>query len=58
LSFTEAEFMATCDVGRMILLVHRVLLDLNVSQEAATIAYIDNNGCIAMGNAQKPTTKT
>ena len=31
---------------------------LNIPQEAATVAYEDNNGCTAMGNAQKPTSRT
>jgi hypothetical protein len=55
---TEAEFMAACDVGRMALFVRSILWDLDIPQEAATIAYEDNDGCTAMGNAQKPTTRT
>ncbi len=39
-------------------LVRSILWDLDVPQEAATIAYEDNNGCAAMGNGQKPTPKT
>jgi hypothetical protein len=58
LSSTEAEFMAACDVGRMCLFVRSILWDLDVPQEAATVAYEDNDGCTAMGNAQKPTTRT
>ena len=58
LSSTEAEFMAACNVGRMCLFVRSILWDLNIPQEAATIAYGDNDGCTAMGNAQKPTTRT
>jgi hypothetical protein len=58
LSTTEAEFMAACDVGCMSLFVRSILWDLDVPQEAATIAYEDNNGCTAMGNAQKPTART
>ena len=50
--------MAACDVGRMSLFVRSILWDLDVPQEAATIAYEDNDGCTAMGNAQKPTTRT
>jgi hypothetical protein len=30
----------------------------SISQEAATVAYEDNDGCTAMGNAQKPTPRT
>ena len=58
LSSTEAEFMAACDVGRMCLFIRSILWDLDIPQEAATIAYEDNNGCTAMGNAQKPTART
>ena len=50
--------MAACDVGRMSLYVRSILWDLDVPQEAATVAYEDNDGCTAMGNAQKPTTRT
>jgi hypothetical protein len=55
LSSTEAEFMAAYNVGRMSLFVCSILWDLDIPQEAATIAYKDNDGCTAMGNAQKPT---
>ncbi len=58
LSSTEAEFMAACDVGRISLFIRSVLWDLDIPQEAATVAYEDNDGCTAMGNAQKPTTRT
>jgi hypothetical protein len=57
-SSTEAEFMAAYDTGKMILFVRSVLWDLGVPQEAATVLYEDNVACTAMGNAQKPTTRT
>ena len=57
-SSTEAEFMAAYDTGKMILFIRSVLWDLHVPQEAATILFEDNDGCTAMGNAQKPTTRT
>jgi hypothetical protein len=57
-SSTEAEFMAACDTGKMILFVRSILWDLNIPQEAATLLYKDNNACTAMGNAQKPTLRT
>jgi hypothetical protein len=57
LSTTEAEFMAACDVSCMSLFVQSILWDLNIPQDA-TIAYEDNDGCTAMGNAQKPTAHT
>ena len=50
--------MAACNVGRMSLYVRSILWDLDVPQEAATVTYEDNDGCTAMGNAQKPTTRT
>jgi hypothetical protein len=58
LSTTKAEFTVACDIGRMSLFVRSILWDLDVPQEAATIAYKDNDGCTAMGNAQKPTART
>jgi len=57
-SSTEAEFMAAYDTGKMILFIRSVLWDLDIPQEAATILYEDNDGCTAMGNAQKPTPRT
>jgi hypothetical protein len=54
----EAEFMAACDTAKMILFVWSVLWDLCIPQEAATMLYEDNDGCTAMGNAQKPTSRT
>jgi hypothetical protein len=57
-SSTEVEFMATYDTGKMILFVRSVLWDLNIPQEAATLLYEDNEGCTAIGNAQKPTQQT
>jgi hypothetical protein len=50
--------MAACNVGCMSLFVHSILWDLDVPQEASTIAYKDNDGCTVMGNAQKPTART
>jgi hypothetical protein len=55
LSSTEAEFMVANDVGCMSLFVRSILCDLDIPQEAAIIAYEDNDGCTAMGNVQKPT---
>ncbi len=50
--------MAACDNGRMSLFFRSILWDLDIPQEAVTITYEDNNGCTAMGNAQKTTTRT
>jgi hypothetical protein len=58
LSSTKAEFMAACDVGCMCFFVRSILWDLDVPQEAATIAYKDNDECTSMANAQKPMPRT
>jgi hypothetical protein len=58
LSSTKAKLMAACNVGRMSLFLRSILWDLDIPQEAATIAYEDNDGCTAMGHAQKPTART
>jgi hypothetical protein len=50
--------MAAYDTSKIILFVRSFLWDLNIPQEAATLLYEDNNGCTAMGNAQKPTPRT
>ena len=43
----------------MTLFVRSILVwDLDIPQEAATVAYEDNDGCTAMGNAQKRTPRT
>ena len=58
LSSTEAEFMAACDAGKMILFIRSIMWDLGIPQQAATILYEDNDACTAMANAQKPTSQT
>jgi hypothetical protein len=50
--------MAAYDTGKMILFVRSVMWDLKIPPEAATVMYEDNDACTAMGNAQKPTTRT
>jgi hypothetical protein len=54
-SSTEAEFMGASDFGQLILFIRSVLWDIGVPQAAASILYEDNNACIAMAMAQKPT---
>jgi hypothetical protein len=51
----EAEFMGASDYGCMILFVRSILWNIKLPQEAETILYKDNNACIAMAMAQKPT---
>jgi hypothetical protein len=58
LSSNKAKFMAACNVRRICLFVRSILWDLDILQEAATIAYKDNDGFTAMGNAQKTTSRT
>jgi hypothetical protein len=58
LSSTEAEFMAACDAGKMMLFIRSILWDLNIPQKAASVLYEDNDACTAMANAQKPTMRT
>ena len=50
LSSMDVKSMAVCDIGRMCLYTQSVLWDLDILQEAATIAYKDNDRCMAMGN--------
>jgi hypothetical protein len=50
--------MAAYDTGKMILFIRSVLWDLSIPQEVAMVLFEDNDGCTAMGNAQKPTSKT
>ena len=57
-SSTEAEFISAADAGKMILFLRSILYDLGIPQEAASILYEDNEGCIAMANAGKPTSRT
>ena len=57
-STTEAEFTAACDAGKAIMYIRSILDEIDVPQESATALYIDNNGALLMGNAQKPTRRT
>ena len=50
--------MAAYDTRKMILFIQSVLWDLHVPQEAATVLFKDNDSYTAMGNAQKPTSRT
>jgi hypothetical protein len=54
-SSTEAEFVAACDAGKMILFFRSLLDDLGYEQPQATTLYEDNNGALMMANAQQPT---
>jgi len=39
---TEAEFVAACDAGKLILSFQSLLADLNLAQQDATIMFEDN----------------
>ena len=55
LSFTEAEFNATVEVGKYILYVRTILKEIELEQIQATTLYKDNQGALLMANAQQPT---
>jgi hypothetical protein len=46
-SLTEAKFIATYDTGKMILFIRNILWNLHIPQEAATVLFEDNDGCVA-----------
>jgi hypothetical protein len=54
-SSTEAEFVAACDAGKMILFFRPLLDDLGYEQPHATTLY---NSAMMMANAQQPTKRT
>ncbi len=54
----EVEFMAAVDCAKTTLYIRSILYDLNIPDYAATHLYEDNDACIAMWNAGKPTTRT
>jgi len=58
LSSTEAEFVAACEAGKMILYLRTILEEMNIDQNEATILYEDNQGALMMANAQQPTRRT
>lgn len=58
MSSTDAEFMTACNAGKAILYIWSILDKINITQEAATMLFIDNNGVVMMGNAQQPTWRT
>jgi len=58
LSTTEAEFVAACDAGKMILFFRSILEDLGIPQAEATVLFEDNMGALLMANAKQPTRRT
>eukprot|EP00590_Aulacoseira_subarctica_P009283 CAMPEP_0172419932 /NCGR_PEP_ID=MMETSP1064-20121228/6327_1 /TAXON_ID=202472 /ORGANISM="Aulacoseira subarctica , Strain CCAP 1002/5" /LENGTH=1080 /DNA_ID=CAMNT_0013159633 /DNA_START=39 /DNA_END=3281 /DNA_ORIENTATION=+ len=58
LSSTEAEWVAACEVGKMILYFRSLLEDLGRPQHDATVMFEDNRGALFMANAQQASTRT
>jgi hypothetical protein len=58
LSTTEAEFLAACDAGRMVLYLRSVLAELGYEQEHATTLFEDYRGAVLMSQASQPTQQT
>jgi len=58
LSSTEAEFVAACEAGKVILYLRTILEEMGVDQDEATLLYEDNQGALLMANAQQPTRRT
>ena len=58
LSSTEAEFYALSEAGKLALYIRSILDELHIPQTKATVVYEDNQGCLFMAEARKPTKKT
>ena len=58
LSSTEAEFIAACEMGKVLLYVRSILEDIGVPQHEATTLYEDNEGARLMANCGQPTRRT
>jgi len=58
LSSSEAEFVAACEAGQMILYLRTILEEMGVDQDEPTLLYEDNQGALLMANAQQPTRRT
>ncbi len=50
--------MAAYDLAKMILYIRSIMYDLNIPQVAASVIGEDNDGCTAMANAGKSTSRT
>jgi len=57
-SSTDAEWLAACDVGKVILYYRSLLEELGIPQYDATVLYEDNRGALFMANAQQTTSRT
>lgn len=57
-SSTDAEWIAACDLGKVILYYRSLLEELGIPQYDATVLYEDNQGAFYMANAQQTTART
>ena len=53
----EAEFMAACDAGKMVLYVCSIFFDLDIPQLAVSLIFEDNDATTLLANAQKLSTR-
>ena len=58
LSSTEAEFYALAEAGKIALYIRSILNEIGIDQQHATPIFEDNQGCLFMAEARKPTKKT
>ena len=58
LSSTKAEFYALSEAGKVALYIRSIPDELHIPQTNATVVYEDNQGCLFMAEARKPTKKT
>jgi len=58
ISSTESELYALAETGKMMLYIRSILDDLDVKQSPTSIIYEDNQGCIHITEARKPTKRT
>jgi hypothetical protein len=57
-SSTDAEWIAACDLGKVILYYRSLLEELGIPQYDATVLYEDNRGAYYMANARQTTART
>ena len=57
-SSTKAEFIAAANAGEILLYIRSILFELGIPQQSASLLHVDNESCIAMANAGKPTSCT
>ena len=58
MSSTETEFIAACEIAKVLLYIWSILDYIGVLQHEATIIYEDNMGAMLMANCVQPTRRT